>query len=539
MPAGCCSRPGPRSRARYSLQDLEAIGYTPCGRTTSRASSGFALRAAAPGAGMKPALLGCGRSPRARPAPAVQAPVADPRAAGRAVDRRRGAVHVHLGGGTLAAATLIYIAVGGFRAWLVHDAWQRAGEYPPPPPALPDSELPRYTVLVPLYREAERAAAAGLPPLAHGLSEGPPRDPAALRGRRRRDDRRDPRRRPAGAVQARRVSRGLSAHEAARLQHRARAGDRRAVRDLRRRGPAGARPAAALRRGFPGCARGHRVPPGARSTTTTTTTTCSRGSSPSNTTSGSTCCCRGWSRTGIPVPLGGTSNHLRVAELRALGGWDPYNVTEDADLGMRLHAAGGRTGMLGSVTLEEACSRVRPWIRQRTRWQKGYIQTWLVHSRERQLSPPQRLARRDRDASAGGRLRAGEPAEPAHVGVHDLLRVHPGGLGTVPVPGVSPVSGRAVARPGEFLLPVCELPGRPAPEALAPRPRRAADAVLLAPDVGRRVARRGTTRHAAPHFWEKTPHGLSGRDTDPAFPGTRAGSEAAETPLLEPGRAVS
>ena len=51
-------------------------------------------------------------------------------------------------------------------------------------------------------------------------------------------------------------------------------------------------------------------------------------------------------RLGFPVPLGGTSNHLRVAQLRALGGWDPYNVTEDADLGLRLHAAGGRTGML-------------------------------------------------------------------------------------------------------------------------------------------------------------------------------------------------
>ena len=82
-----------------------------------------------------------------------------------------------------------------------------------------------------------------------------------------------------------------------------------------------------------------------------------------------------------PVPLGGTSNHFRIEALRALGGWDPYNVTEDADLGVRLWVAGWRTAILDSTTLEEACASFRPWIRQRTRWVKGYIQTWLVHTR--------------------------------------------------------------------------------------------------------------------------------------------------------------
>jgi cellulose synthase/poly-beta-1,6-N-acetylglucosamine synthase-like glycosyltransferase len=82
-----------------------------------------------------------------------------------------------------------------------------------------------------------------------------------------------------------------------------------------------------------------------------------------------------------PVPLGGTSNHFRIKALRALGGWDPYNVTEDADLGVRLWVAGWRTKVLDSITLEEACAEIRPWIRQRTRWVKGYIQTWLVHTR--------------------------------------------------------------------------------------------------------------------------------------------------------------
>jgi len=87
-------------------------------------------------------------------------------------------------------------------------------------------------------------------------------------------------------------------------------------------------------------------------------------------------------RLGIPIPLGGTSNHFRTDLLRALGGWDPHNVTEDADLGVRITQKGFRVGVVNSTTWEEACSRVRPWIRQRSRWMKGYAQTWLVHMRK-------------------------------------------------------------------------------------------------------------------------------------------------------------
>jgi len=83
----------------------------------------------------------------------------------------------------------------------------------------------------------------------------------------------------------------------------------------------------------------------------------------------------------LPIPLGGTSNHFRVASLRELGGWDPYNVTEDADLGIRAAARGLTIGITESTTWEEACSAWRPWIRQRTRWIKGYMTTALVHTR--------------------------------------------------------------------------------------------------------------------------------------------------------------
>ena len=82
-----------------------------------------------------------------------------------------------------------------------------------------------------------------------------------------------------------------------------------------------------------------------------------------------------------PIPLGGTSNHIRLEPLIELGGWDPYNVTEDADLGIRLHKAGYRTIMMDSTTLEEANSELPNWVRQRSRWIKGYMQTWLVYMR--------------------------------------------------------------------------------------------------------------------------------------------------------------
>ncbi len=106
----------------------------------------------------------------------------------------------------------------------------------------------------------------------------------------------------------------------------------------------------------------------------------------------------------MPIPLGGTSNHFKTHMLRELGGWDPYNVTEDADLGLRISRSGGRismiesttwgessasrtsgnrygVGMMDSFTLEESNTDLNNWIGQRSRWVKGFIQTFLVHSR--------------------------------------------------------------------------------------------------------------------------------------------------------------
>jgi cellulose synthase/poly-beta-1,6-N-acetylglucosamine synthase-like glycosyltransferase len=89
----------------------------------------------------------------------------------------------------------------------------------------------------------------------------------------------------------------------------------------------------------------------------------------------------GLERLGMPIPLGGTSNHFRTDVLRELRAWDPFNVTEDADLGIRIGQKGYRVGVVDSTTFEEASCRTGQWVRQRSRWMKGYMQTLLVHTR--------------------------------------------------------------------------------------------------------------------------------------------------------------
>ena len=105
----------------------------------------------------------------------------------------------------------------------------------------------------------------------------------------------------------------------------------------------------------------------------------------------------GLERLDLPMPLGGTTLFLRRDRIEAAGGWDAHNVTEDADLGLRLARKGLRTAILDSTTMEEANCRIRPWIKQRSRWSKGYLMTWLVHMRApgrllRDLGPRRFLA---------------------------------------------------------------------------------------------------------------------------------------------------
>jgi hypothetical protein len=93
------------------------------------------------------------------------------------------------------------------------------------------------------------------------------------------------------------------------------------------------------------------------------------------------CLLPGLFKAKLPIPLGGTSNHFDVEKLKHIGAWDPFNVTEDADLGVRASMEGYKVGVIDSTTYEEANSRLPNWIKQRSRWVKGYMQTFLVHNR--------------------------------------------------------------------------------------------------------------------------------------------------------------
>lgn len=221
-------------------------------------------------------------------------------------------------------------------------------------------------------------------------------------------------------------------------------------------------------------------------------------------------------RRDLPIPLGGTSNHFRARALRELGGWDPYNVTEDADLGVRLYLGGYRTRMLDSVTQEEACAQVRPWIRQRTRWLKGYLQTWAVATRR------------------GGVWRRG--------GLRATFTLHLLIGGTPIVNIINPLFWLAnvyyavtrdqrmltlFPRPllyaavfafivGNFLFVYTNFIG------LLHRERwHLLTAVLLTPFywlmMSIAAVRAGVQLVTSLHVWEKTPHGISSAGTDPVF----------------------
>ncbi len=124
----------------------------------------------------------------------------------------------------------------------------------------------------------------------------------------------------------------------------------------------------------------------------------------------------------LPLPLGGSSNHFRTETLRKVGGWDAYNVTEDADLGMRLARFGYRAGVIGSTTYEEAPNRLGPWLKQRTRWFKGWMRPVKLSRNIRYFRPLRLLHRLDIRASQRYRnnicksaLRADPALDDAHV----------------------------------------------------------------------------------------------------------------------------
>ncbi|NWG46194.1 MAG: glycosyltransferase [Alphaproteobacteria bacterium] len=242
----------------------------------------------------------------------------------------------------------------------------------------------------------------------------------------------------------------------------------------------------------------------------------------------------GLARLGLPIPLGGTSNHFRVDVLRRLGGWDPFNVTEDAELGLRLAEAGYRVGCLSSLTEEEACSRLGPWLRQRTRWTKGYLQTFLL----RCLDPRRHVRRMGLRAYAAAQLFLGGRIVAALIN---------------PLLWLGLLSGMQAATPGSPLtlaggmgLSTLAMMGL---AAIVPLRQRARGLLWFVPTLplywvlGAVAGYRALLQlFMAPHLWEKTPHGLDGLARPARRPPARAALPALGLGLLAvlvtPGPAV-
>jgi hypothetical protein len=187
-----------------------------------------------------------------------------------------------------------------------------------------------------------------------------------------------------------------------------------------------------------------------------------------------------------PIPLGGTSNHLVSEKLIELGAWDSFNVTEDADLGVRLHKFGYKTAIVDSTTYEEANSDLYNWIRQRSRWVKGYIQTRLVHMRH-----PVRLGRQMGWRSwwsfqfviAGTFF--GFLLNPGLLVPDDDVVADEGGSDSGAIPGLRVLRGCRRSLHRQFRVHVHQCRGRSAPRISRSRQVRAAEPAVLGADVGR------------------------------------------------------
>jgi glycosyltransferase XagB len=217
-------------------------------------------------------------------------------------------------------------------------------------------------------------------------------------------------------------------------------------------------------------------------------------------------------RRGLPLPLGGTSNHFRRAVLDAVGGWDPHNVTEDADLGIRIARAGYRIGVVDCPTDEEAPESWPVWRNQRTRWMKGWMQTLLVHLRQ-----PRRLL-----ADLGPRGTAVFLV--LFAGMLLSALVQPVSLLLVALGAARLTAGQTLgALPLALLvLDLANILGAPlafgllAWRASPPAGRRGfARRVAATPAywllVGLATIRAGLQLARQPHRWEKTPHGAAAR----------------------------
>lgn len=243
-------------------------------------------------------------------------------------------------------------------------------------------------------------------------------------------------------------------------------------------------------------------------------------------------------RLRLPMPLGGTSNHFRIGPLRAAGAWDAYNVTEDADLGLRLARCGYGCGVLASSTREEAPIGFGGWLRQRTRWLKGWIQTYLVNMRRpgrlwREVGTWRFLAIQ---AIFGGVIASAlvHPLAAAllvrHVIAGDIF--HAADLAGLAVGGLCAASLAAGYLSG-FALGLAGLAKRP---AMAPLAADLAALPVYWLLMSLAAYRALWQLWRAPHHWEKTRHGLS---RCPVGPAAGAGAQTTVASSSEMPRTVS
>ena len=206
------------------------------------------------------------------------------------------------------------------------------------------------------------------------------------------------------------------------------------------------------------------------------------------------------SRSDFPIPLGGTSNHFRRDALKAAGGWDAWNVTEDADLGLRFARMGKRIDVISPPTLEEAPEKLSIWIAQRSRWIKGFIQSWLVLMRHpqkslKEMGPAGWLTMQ---LTLGGAILSAMLAGPVAIWLALCLFIPGLDLGA---------AGATLLLSGYSVNVVAALAATKA--LTARRLLSVATLPLYWPLLSIATARALYGLARTPHFWAKTPHGLT------------------------------
>jgi cellulose synthase/poly-beta-1,6-N-acetylglucosamine synthase-like glycosyltransferase len=218
----------------------------------------------------------------------------------------------------------------------------------------------------------------------------------------------------------------------------------------------------------------------------------------------------GLARLGLPIPLGGTSNHFRVEALRRLQGWDAWNVTEDADMGVRLARMGYGVATLDAPTWEEAPAKLRAWLAQRRRWMKGWMQTLIVHLRQ-----PGRLVRELGFARAAAlvAMLAGGVLGPLVGPLYVALFICDGVWGSLFAPVTWP---QTIASALWCMIALLGALAMIAPMVIGARRRKVTRLLTLLPLLPAYNALLGLAAAMAlvdlfrrPHHWAKTTHGLA------------------------------